>query len=56
LLTTSQIDTLGGRLRSMAAISETDLLLLQHYRAEHSEALRVVQETIDREFPGVIQT
>ena len=56
MLTTSQVDRLGERLRSSIAISEDDLLLLQQYRAEHSEALRVVQETIDKELPGVTQT
>jgi hypothetical protein len=56
LLTTSQVDRLGERLRSSATITEVDLVLLQQYRAEHSEALRVVQETIDAELPGVSQT
>lgn len=56
MLTTSQIDRLGERLRASATISEDDLDLLQQFRAEHSEALRIVQERIEPELPGASQT
>lgn len=55
-LSTAQVDRLGERLRAEDQISETDLVGLQGFRAEHEAALVEVQSRIERALPGIDQT
>lgn len=55
-LSTAQVDRLGERLRASDQISETDLISLQGFRAEHEEALVEVQLGVEHALPGIDQT
>jgi putative GTP pyrophosphokinase len=55
LMSTSQVDRLGERLRGAEVLSEEDLALLQRFRAEHEAALIEVQSRLEGAIPGVAQ-